>query len=301
MTELIVAQQIGVSHPDAALPGSTGDPRARRVFERFRKRMSLGLVVSILILVTAVLWAIIPGAFTSYDPMAGETSEALQGPSFTHLFGTDQLGRDSYARLVYGSRLSLQAIVTAVAIALCVGSFFGLLAGFLGGLVDTVIMRVVDLLLSIPSLLLSLALITVLGAGTTNVAIAVGLASVASFARLMRAEVMRVRTATYVEAASAVGARRSHILVRHVLPNSTGPVLAMAALELGGAVLAVSSLSFLGYGAQPPDPEWGSLISAGRDYMATAWWLTVLPGLAVTAIVLSANRLARAIEREEEH
>lgn len=299
MTELIVAQQAG-AEPDEA--GTAGPRRnAGSLFARYRKRMTWGLAVSVLILLIAAAWAIFPGIFTSHDPMAGVTSDALQGPSWTHPFGTDQLGRDNYARLVYGSRLSLQAIVTAVAIALCVGSVFGLIAGFLGGFVDTVTMRVVDLLLSIPSLLLSLALITVLGPGTTNVAIAVGLASVASFARLMRAEVMRVRTATYVEAATAVGARRSQILVRHVLPNSSGPVLAMAALELGGAVLAVSSLSFLGYGAQPPTPEWGSLISAGRDYMATAWWLTVLPGLVVTAIVLSANRLARAIEHEEEH
>jgi len=300
VTELILAQQTGLDTPDPAQTSVTPKP-PRPFLPRLRQQMSWGLALSLLILLTAVLWAVVPGAFTGYDPMAGETSEALQGPSFTHLFGTDQLGRDNYARLVYGSRLSLQAIVMAVAIALCVGSLFGLLAGFFGGAADTVIMRVVDLLLSIPSLLLSLALITVLGPGTTNVAIAVGLASVASFARLMRAEVMRVRTATYVEAAAAVGARRSQILVRHVLPNSTGPVLAMAALELGGAVLAVSSLSFLGYGAQPPTPEWGSLISAGRDYMATAWWLTVLPGVVVTAIVLAANRLARAIEREEEH
>ncbi|AQA01360.1 peptide ABC transporter permease [Mycobacterium sp. MS1601] len=300
MTELIIAQQKSLEPAGDGTPDAGPTPR-RRLAQRLRKRMSWGLALSVAILVLAVLWAVIPGVFTSYDPMAGQTSEALQAPSFTHLFGTDQLGRDNYARLVYGSRLSLQSIVMAVAIALCVGSFFGLVAGFLGGAVDTTIMRVVDLLMSIPSLLLSLALITVLGPGTTNVALAVGLASVASFARLMRAEVMRVRTATYVEAASAVGARRSHILVRHVLPNSTGPVLAMAALELGGAVLAVSSLSFLGYGAQPPDPEWGSLISAGRDYMATAWWLTVLPGVVVTAIVLAANRIARAIEREEEH
>jgi peptide/nickel transport system permease protein len=299
MTELIVVQQAG-GEP-AAAPPSRRAHAARSFLTGLRTRMSWGLVVSLLILATAAAWALVPGLFTGYDPMTGVTSEALQGPSMAHLFGTDQLGRDNYARLVYGSRLSLQAIVTAVAIALCVGSLFGLVAGFLGGVVDTVVMRAVDLLMSIPSLLLSLALITVLGPGTTNVAIAVGLASVASFARLMRAEVMRVRTATYVEAAMAVGARRSQILVRHVLPNSTGPVLAMAALELGGAVLAVSSLSFLGYGAQPPAPEWGSLISAGRDYMATAWWLTVLPGLVVTAIVLAANRLARAIEREEEH
>jgi peptide/nickel transport system permease protein len=299
MTELIVVQQAG-GEPVAAPPSHRAHT-ARTFLAALRRRMSWGLVVSLLILATAAAWALFPGLFTGYDPMTGVTSEALQGPSMAHLFGTDQLGRDNYARLVYGSRLSLQAIVTAVAIALCVGSLFGLVAGFLGGVVDTVVMRAVDLLMSIPSLLLSLALITVLGPGTTNVAIAVGLASVASFARLMRAEVMRVRTATYVEAAMAVGARRSQILVRHVLPNSTGPVLAMAALELGGAVLAVSSLSFLGYGAQPPAPEWGSLISAGRDYMATAWWLTVLPGLVVTAIVLAANRLARSIEREEEH
>lgn len=300
MTELISALQADriVDHVGGAPAQDAGARRSLKA--RLSGRVTWGLVLSIAILVIAVLWALVPGLFTSHDPLKGDVREKLQGPSGEHWFGTDQLGRDAYARVVYGARLSLQAILMAVALALVVGSFFGLIAGFLGGWVDSLIMRLVDVLLSVPSLMLSLAIIAVLGFGTTNVAIAVGVASVASFARLMRAEVMRVRTSVFVEAAQASGARWYQILWRHLLPNSTGPVMSMAALELGGAVLAVSSLSFLGYGAKPPAPEWGSLISAGRDFMATAWWLTTLPGIVVTAIVLAANRLSRAIESEQE-
>jgi len=162
-----------------------------------------------------------------------------------------------------------------------------------------VIMRVVDVLLSIPALFLSLALVTALGYGTVEVAVAVGIASVAAFARVMRAEVLRVRTAVFVEAAHSSGARWYSVLARHVLPNSLGPVLVLATLELATAVLAVSSLSFLGYGAKPPTPEWGSLVATGRDFLGSGWWLTTLPGLVVVATVLAANRIARALERAQ--
>lgn len=184
----------------------------------------------------------------------------------------------------------------AVLVALVAGSVLGLLAGFRGGALDSAIMRCVDVLLAIPSILLSLALVTALGFGTTNVAIAVGVANLAQFARLMRAEVLRVRTGVFVEAARAGGVRWTGVLGRHVLPNALGPVLALATLTFGTAVLEVSALSFLGYGATPPTPEWGSLVAGGRGFLATAWWMTTFPGLTVAAVVLSANRLSRAIE-----
>jgi peptide/nickel transport system permease protein len=159
-------------------------------------------------------------------------------------------------------------------------------------------MRFADVLLAVPGLLLSLAVVTALGFGTVNVAIAVGTTSVASVSRILRSEVLRVRTSAYVEAARAGGSRWWRVLLVHVLPNSVGPVLVLAALELGTAILAVSSLSFLGYGAQPPQPEWGSLVAGGRDYLAGQWWLTTLPGIVIALTVLAGNRLARALDAE---
>ncbi|WP_432493150.1 ABC transporter permease [Kineococcus gypseus] len=274
-------------------------PAARERTAPARRRGVLrrpGLALAVLVLVVVVAWALAPGLFTGQSPVEGVAADRLQGPSAAHLFGTDHLGRDVYARVVHGARLTLQATVLAVLIGLVVGTAVGLVAGWARGLVDDVAMRAVDVLLSIPALLLSMALITALGFGTVKVAIAVGIGTVANFARVMRAEVLRVSSSPYVEAARASGVRTTGVLLRHVLPNAAGPVLALSALEFGVAVLAVSALSFLGFGAPPPAPEWGSLVSGGRDYLATSWWLTTLPGLVVAAVVLSANRVARALE-----
>lgn len=259
-------------------------------------RRNVVLSVSAVVLLLAVGFALFPSVFASGDPLRGVPAEKLQGPSAAHWFGTDNLGRDVYTRVVHGAGLSLTATLVAVGIALVVGSLVGLLSGALGGGVDAVLMRIVDVLLSIPALLLSLALVTALGFGTMNVAIAVGVSLVANFARVMRSEVLRVRKALYVEAAFACGVRWRTVLRRHVLRNSYAPVTALAAVEFGMAVLAVSSLSFLGFGAVPPTPEWGSLISEGRNYLAAAWWMTTLPGLVIVAVVLAAHRIGHAIE-----
>ncbi|OWP23391.1 peptide ABC transporter permease [Microbacterium sp. AISO3] len=291
------AESAGRGPSGGRRPPRTGADRARaaRGIRSFLRQPTLVLAVAVLALV--VLWAVAPTWFTSWDPIEGVARDRLQPPSAEHLFGTDNLGRDLFARVVHGSATSLAATSVAVVVGLTVGSVFGLLAGFLRGFVDDVIMRFMDVLLAVPSLLLSLALITALGFGTINVAIAVGLASVASFSRVMRAEVLQVATSVYVEAARVSGVRWYTILARHVLPNASGPVVALAALEFGVMVLAISSLSFLGFGAPPPTPEWGSLVSGGRDYLAVAWWLTTLPGLVIVAVVLSANRISRALER----
>jgi peptide/nickel transport system permease protein len=288
--------------PDLALaPGQAGPApaatRRRLPWWAFLLRRP-GLVLSLLLLAVVLVAAVGAGALAHQDPLRGVPADKLQPPSAAHLFGTDQLGRDQWSRVVHGAALSLKATVIAVGVALVSGGLIGLVAGAVGRWVDTVLMRLVDVVLAIPALLLSLALVTALGFGTVKVAVAVGIASVAGFARVMRAEVLRVRSTVYVEAARSLGARWWTVLGRHVLPNAAGPVAVLATLELGTAVLAVSSLSFLGYGAPSPAPEWGSLVADGRNYLASSWWLTTLPGLTVAGTVLAVNRVARALDGE---
>ncbi|ADI12603.1 putative peptide transporter [Streptomyces bingchenggensis BCW-1] len=289
--------------PGLARPVDTGAGPGpwRRVDLRRGLRFLLrrpGLLLSVVVLVLVVLASFWPDLFTAQDPLKGVPSQNFRGPSGTHWFGTDELGRDVFSRVVHGAQLSLKATLIAVLVAFVVGGLLGVVAGFVGRWVDDVLMRFVDVLLSIPALFLSLALVTALGYGTVKVAVAVGIASVAAFARVARAEVLRVRQAVFVEASRSCGARWYSVLGRHVLPNAAGPVIVLATLDFGSSILAVSALSFLGYGAPPPAPEWGTLISDGRNYLANAWWLTALPGLAIAATVLATNRIARALDGE---
>ncbi|MGU3292676.1 ABC transporter permease [Williamsia sp. M5A3_1d] len=293
MSDHLVIESPRLDEP-APATGAARPVVRRFVLSQWGGRVSVAL--SGLVVLIVIGWAAVPSLFASGDPLTGTPREKLQPPSLSHWFGTDNIGRDVYTRVVHGSQLSLTATLLAVGIALVAGSIVGLLAGAIGGPVDALLMRIVDVLLSIPLLLLSLALVTALGFGTINVAIAVGVTMVASFARVMRSEVLRVRRAPYVEAAFAVGSRWPRVLVHHILRNSYAPVIGLAAVQFGMAVLAVSALSFLGYGAKPPTPEWGSLVSEGRNYLATAWWLTTVPGLVIIAVVLSAHRLGRAVQ-----
>ena len=299
MTELLIRESIGEAAPGSATAQPVAATRRERVVRalRFLGRRP-GLVASIVFVVLVLVAAFVPSVLAPGDPNVGVPADKLQAPSAAHMFGTDYLGRDVYTRVVHGAALSLQATVIAVAVALVVGGLLGLLAGFVGRWVDEGLMRLVDVLMAIPAVLLSLALITALGYGTVKVAIAVGIASVANFARVMRAETLRIRQSTYVEAARSVGTRWYVTLRHHVLPNAAGPVLVLAVLEFGLAILAVSSLSFLGYGAPPPAPEWGSLIAEGRNYIAASWWLCAMPGFAIAATVLSVNRISRALDGE---
>ncbi|NKY43106.1 ABC transporter permease [Nocardia cerradoensis] len=283
-----------------AEPTAARITQVRRVLAPKRLRASAGLAVSVLVLIVVLGWAVAPSLLAGNDPRAGVPEEKFRGPSLQHLFGTDNLGRDLYTRVAHGAALTLSATVCAVLLGLVIGSAIGLISGTLGGTVDAVVMRGVDVLLAIPELLSALVLITVLGLGTRNVAIAVGVALIARFARVMRAEVLRVRRAPYVEAAFASGVRWHTVLLRHILRTAYAPVAALAAVEFGVAVLAISSLSFLGYGAAPPTPEWGSLISEGRNYLVLAWWMTTLPGLVIVAVVLAAQRIGRAIGTTED-
>lgn len=261
------------------------------------RRLSPTLALAWLVIATAALWALVPGWFAHQNPVVGQAGQQLLAPGLAHWLGTDALGRDLWARVVHGSVHSLSGAFLAVAVGLVAGTLIGLLAGAAGGRVDDALMRLVDVLLAVPSLLLSLTIIILLGFGTINAAIAVGVASVAGFARLVRAEVVRVRRSDYVEAAFGSGGRFAAVLWRHVLPNSLTSVVALAALQFGSAILSISTLGFLGYGAPPPTPEWGLLIAEGRNYIATAWWLTTAPGLVVVAVVLAANRIGASFAR----
>ncbi|MFR0673367.1 ABC transporter permease [Enterobacterales bacterium AW_CKDN230030176-1A_HGKHYDSX7] len=255
-----------------------------------------GFSLALLVLSFALLAALAPSLLTGFDPYATSPADKLSAPSLTHWFGTDELGRDLYARVVYGARLSVLAALLAVAIALTGGLSLGVLAGFAGGRVDALLMRLVDVLLALPGLLLALAIVTAIGFGTVPVAIAVGVGLIPGFARTTRAEVLRVKTLPYVEAARLGGASWTRTVLRHVLPNAWGPVAVLATLDVGAAILAAAGLSFLGFGAAPPAAEWGTLIANGRHFLVTAPWVSLLPGLFLVAVVFSLNHLARSAE-----
>jgi peptide/nickel transport system permease protein len=281
------------------LQASTGiAPPRRSARSLSRLGAGLGLLLPAIVVLLVLACAVAPSLFASGSPTAS-VAPSLQAPDLAHWFGTDATGRDLYTRVVHGASQSVIGALVAVLVGLVVGTLIGVVAGSAGGVLDDVLMRLVDVLLAIPGLLLSLSVVILLGFGTTNAAIAVGITSIAVFARLSRSEVVRVRVSEYVEAAYGSGGTPLGVLVRHVLPNSLTPVIALAALQLGSAILQISTLGFLGYGAPPPTPEWGLLVAEGRDYVATAWWLTVLPGLVVVAVVLSTNRLSQLIQGRE--
>lgn len=262
-------------------------------------RMTLrpGLLAAWLVLLTVVLLALFPAWFTPFSPTDGVAGAQRLAPGNGYLLGTDQLGRDLYTRIVYGAVHSLSGALIAVGLGLALGSLLGLLAGAIGGWFDSLIMRVIDILLAIPGLLLALSVIILLGFGTVNAAIAVGITSIASFTRLVRGETLRVRHSDFVEAAWGSGGTFFSVLLRHIVPNALSTVFAFAALQFGSAILAISTLSFLGYGAPPPTPEWGLLIAEGRNYLSTAWWLTAFPGIVVVLVVLAANRVSQSLRR----
>lgn len=255
-----------------------------------------GFSLALLIVLFALFAALAPQLLTSFDPYATSPGDKLSTPGVVHWFGTDELGRDLYTRVVYGARLSVLAALLAVAIALFGGLGVGALAGFAGGRIDAALMRLIDVLLALPGLLLALAIVTAIGFGTMPVAVAVGVGIIPGFARTTRAEVLRIKTLPYVEAARLGGASWARTLLRHVLPNAWGPVAVLATLDFGAAILATAGLSFLGFGAAPPAAEWGTLIANGRHFLVTAPWVSVLPGLFVVAVVFSLNHLARSAE-----
>lgn len=256
-----------------------------------------GLTLAYGIVAVVGLFCFWPSLFTSYDPEVPNPIDALQGPSATHLFGTDRLGRDIWSRVVHGAITTMSATLVAVAISLAIGILLGLVAGYFRGAFDVVLMRVIDIKLSVPMLLLTMVIVTSLGFGVMNAAFAVGISSVAGFSRVMRAEVLKVSQTDYVEAARGLGTNRLTILFRHVLPNSLQPVLALVPVQFGHAILAISALGFLGFGALPPQPEWGLMVAEGRDLLAVAPWCGLFPGAAIMVVVLASNRISHQFRK----
>jgi peptide/nickel transport system permease protein len=274
------------------VPGRWDNLRAHLV-QLVRKPVFLLAVLYVLFVIVSAFW---PTLFTSLGPYDTHPETAMLSPGAGHLFGTDLYGRDLWTRVLYGSPLTIRATLLALGIALVTGLGLGVIAGFFGGLTDAFLMRVIDVLLAIPGLLLALSIVTALGYGTLPVAVAVGVGIIPGFARTTRAEVLRVKTLPYIEAARAGGASWGRVLWRHILPNSWGPVAVLAVLDAGVAIIAIASLSFLGFGAAPPAAEWGTLIADGRNYLVTSWWLSLLPGLFVALLVLSLNHISKTFQ-----
>ena len=247
------------------------------------------------VVLAAILMAVFAPLVSPYDPLQQDLANLLAPPGGAHLLGTDNVGRDILARVIYGTRVSLIAGVVSVAMALVAGSLLGLVAGFAGGRVDGLIMRLIDAILSFPALVLALALGAVLGAGLGGVLIALGVVYTPTFARLMRGQVLTIKAREYVEAARVIGAPSWRIVQRHVLPNAATPIVVQASLSVAFAILAEASLSFLGLGIQPPEPSWGSMINAGRGYLQQAPWIVFGPGAALFITVLGLTSLGDAI------
>jgi ABC-type dipeptide/oligopeptide/nickel transport system permease subunit len=247
------------------------------------------------VLVLAVVVALGAPLLAPYDPLAQDLGNTLARPGQRHLLGTDNVGRDVLSRVIWGTRVSLLAGLASVAMAVVVGSLLGVLAGYCGGRVDGLVMRLMDAVLSFPPLVLALALGAVLGAGLTGVLIALGVVYTPTFARLMRGQVLTINTREYVDAARALGAPGWRVAWRHVLPNATTPIVVQASLSVAFAILAEASLSFLGLGIQPPQASWGSMINAGRGYLQQAPWIVFGPGSALFVTVVGLNFVGDAV------
>lgn len=261
---------------------------------RFLARHPLTVASSVVLLIILVM-ALAPTYFATHLPLAMNADESFQPPSRRHYFGTDELGRDIYSRVIHGTRLTLGAGLGVVLLSVIVGTSLGLVAGFWGGKTDIITMQVADLFMAFPGLILAMAIVAFLGRNLTNAMTALAVTWWPQYARLARGQVLAVRSLPFIEAARAMGAADGRILRRHVLPSVSSPILIKATLDVGLAILLTSGLSFLGLGAQPPSPELGNMVTAGRIHLLTAWWYATMPGFMIFAIVLSLNLLGDGI------
>ncbi len=262
--------------------------RVRRAVVLRRLLAHRGAVAGGVVLALLVLIALLAPLLAPYDPIAVSRT-TLKPPSAQHLMGTDNIGRDILSRVIYGTRISLWMGFIAVGIAAVFGTAIGVVAGTYGKALDAILMRFIDALMAFPGILLALTIAAVLGPGIVNAMVAVGIASIPTFARLVRSSVLQVKQTPYIEAARAIGCADGQLIRRHILPNVLTPVLVLGTLGIAGAILVGASLSFLGLGAQPPTAEWGAMLSQGRQFMRAAWWIMAFPGLAITITVMAAN------------
>jgi peptide/nickel transport system permease protein len=273
---------------EASTPlAASGRGGTRPWLRRVRPSARIGLAIVLLCLLVAIFAPLI----APHDPVEIFSGQLRKPPSLRFLMGTDEVGRDILSRVIYGSRVSMRVGLISVGIAAVCGTLLGLVAGYAGGWIDAVIMRVVDVLLAFPGILLAIAIVAVLGPGIDNVMIAVGIEAIPAYVRTVRASTLSVREHEFVLAARASGAPAGRIVLRHILPNVLAPIVVLATLGVGLAILTAAGLSFIGIGAQPPTPEWGSMLATARTYVREAPWIAASPGLAIVVLVLALNLL----------
>jgi len=265
--------------------------QTREIWKRLKKNKVA--LAGLIILSILTLLAVFADVISDYELLAvGQNlTERLQPPSSSHWFGTDEYGRDVFARIIHGSRVSLSIGLGAVSIALLVGGIFGAMAAYYGGLIDNFLMRLMDTIMAIPPILLTLAIVAALGPGMINLLIAMTIASFPGFARIIRSSILPVMGQEFIEAAKACGSRDSRIIIKHILPNAIGPIIVQGTMAISSMILAAASLSFIGMGIQPPRPEWGAMLAGARDYMVTSPYLIIFPGVAIVMAALSFNLL----------
>ena len=265
-----------------------------------RRMPRIGTLLAFAFVAFLAVAAFAPGLVQTHPPNAISAAEAFQAPSFAHWFGTDESGRDVYSRVVAGTGTSLLIGVTATFIGLLLGAVLGVLASFGGRAVDFGVSRLVEVLFAFPGLLLALLVIVIAGPGPVTATIAVGLSTAPGYARIIRGQLVAIRSAPFVESARVLGHAPGRILARHILPNALVPLLVLATLGIGQAIVWASALSYLGLGAQPPAAEWGAMLAAGRTYLGTAWWMTVFPGLMIVGTTVATTVLGRALTRRDQ-
>lgn len=265
-----------------------------------RRTLPLGVVLSAAFLLALAIALVVPFWLTGYDPLSGDVTIGLQAPNLVHWFGTDRLGRDVFARVVYGTRYSLLIGIAGMLLSLVVGTLLGLLAGMKNRWLDEVASRLFDMLSAFPNVLLALLVIALIGPGLMNVAVAIGIAGIPKFGRLIRSQTQLVRNADYVRHAVLYGQSRGQVFLHHLLPNVLVAIPIVATIDIGSSIIAVSGLSFLGLGPQPPTPEWGVMLAEGRDVLRVAWWPSVFPGVAITLTVISFTLVGSYLQRRFE-
>lgn len=277
----------GLSAGGAPLAGRVRSNRWGKFWRTYRR--STPAAIGAIVLTALIVMTIFDSQVEPYDPLAVEPANALHGPTWSHPMGTDQYGRDVLSRTIDGARVSLELGLCAVVISVLVGSLLGLIAGYVESIVDGIIMRFIDMLLAFPGILLALAIVAGLGTELRNVILAVGIGTIPVYARVVRGTVLSAKREAYVEASRVVGCSDARVMLRHILPNITAPVLVLATIGVAYSILNGAALSFLGLGVQPPRAEWGLMISEGRTYLRDAWWITTSPGLALAFTVLAMN------------
>ena len=286
--------------PPLVLPEAVAEHPAAQPMRRPRPAVSIALALAALYLVLLLVAALVPALLAPGDPLAEDSRAAFLAPGAAHWLGTDENGRDVLTRLVHGVRPSLIMGLSATALSLALGAGLGLAAGLGGRVVDMVVGRFLDTLMAFPEMLLALVVITFWGQGTLNAIVAVGIAAVPRNARMVRAQTQLVRRSGYVEAARTLGLHPARLIWRHILPNALKPLLVLAPMSVGANIAAGAALSFLGFGAPPPAPEWGAMLSVGRNFLATSWWLVAAPACAITLTVLAITCVGRAAIRHSE-